>query len=181
MNTSDAESDDLDRRLAYLQMTAADRERLAAIAPTLKAGSQEFPLQISHTDDGSDVNKGLPWVYANELKALDDAMEFARNAPVVWAAEAASRLEDAIENFTASIKADGSDPYYRFDPGPGRLPITVTAPTNVWTARTPLDARVPANFAGGSTGDPGHDGSAGDNPGPNTAPPGPSPDPDGRP
>ena len=41
--------------------------------------------------------------------------------------------------------------------------------------------RVPANFAGGSTGDPGHDGSAGDNPGPNTAPPGPSPDPDGRP
>jgi len=40
---------------------------------------------------------------------------------------------------------------------------------------------VPANFARGSEGDPGRKGTAGDNPGPNTAPPGPSPDPDGRP
>ena len=40
---------------------------------------------------------------------------------------------------------------------------------------------VPANFVGGSTGDPGREGTAGDSPGTDTAPPGPSPDPDGRP
>jgi GH35 family endo-1,4-beta-xylanase len=128
----------------------AELNDLVAQAEALRAGSQEFPLQISATDDGSDVNKGLPWVYADELKALDDAIEFARNAPVVWAAEAAMRLEDAITNFRGSIKADGSDPYFRLDPGPGRLPVTVTAPTNVWTSRNPLDGRVPADFDGGT-------------------------------
>ena len=40
--------------------------------------------------------------------------------------------------------------------------------------------RLPANFAGGPTGDPGDKGTAGDKPEPNTAPR-PSPDPDGRP
>lgn len=42
------------------------------------------------------------------------------------------------------------DPYFRLDPGPGQLPITVTQPTNAWTPRSPLDNRVPANFAGGT-------------------------------
>src|SRR5690606_1680346 len=121
-----------------------------AQAEALRAGNEEFPLQISNTDDGSDVNKAFPWVYDNELEGLDNALEFARNALIPWASEAIASLEDAIVNFKGKIKADGSDPYFRLDPGPGRLPIEITAPTNEWTSRTPLDNRVPANFAGGT-------------------------------
>jgi GH35 family endo-1,4-beta-xylanase len=123
---------------------------LIAQAEALKAGNQEFPLQVSRTSDGSDVNKAFPWVYANEVEALDDAIEYARYAPIVWAAEAAVRLDDAIASFSGSIKADGSDPYFRLDPGPGRLPVTIASPTNAWTSRAPLDNRVPADFAGGT-------------------------------
>ncbi len=119
-------------------------------AEALKAGNKEFPVQVSRTSDGSDVNKAFPWVYANELAALDEAIEYARYAPIVWAAEAAVGLDDAIASFRGNIKADGSDPYFRLDPGPGRLPVTITEPSNVWTARNPLDNRVPANFAGGT-------------------------------
>ena len=122
---------------------------LIAQAEALKAGNEEFPLQISHTDDGSDVNKAFPWVYADELEELDDALEFAHN-PLTPVNEAIAGLEEAIVIFNGKIKADGSDPYFRLDPGPGRMAIDITAPTNVWTARTPLDNRVPADFAGGT-------------------------------
>ncbi len=130
--------------------TVVELNDLITQAEALRAGNEEFPLQISHTDDGSDVNRAFPWVYAAEVEAFDDALEFAQNAPVVWAAEAIVRLEDAIADLSSRIKADGSNPYFRLDPGPGRLPITVTAPTNVWTSRNPLDGRVPADFAGGT-------------------------------
>jgi GH35 family endo-1,4-beta-xylanase len=123
---------------------------LIAQAEALKAGNAEFPLQISHTDGGSDVNKAFPWVYADELEGLDNALEFARNAPLLWADEAIASLDEAMGNFVGKIKADGSDPYFRLDPGPGKVPVELTAPTNVWTTRTPLDSRVPANFAGGT-------------------------------
>jgi GH35 family endo-1,4-beta-xylanase len=119
-------------------------------AKALKAGTQEFPVQVSRTSDGSDVNRGLPWVLDSEAKALSDAIQFASDAPIVWAAEATFRLEEAMASFRGAIKADGSDPYFRLDPGPGRLPVTLATPTNVWTSRAPLDARVPANFAGGT-------------------------------
>ncbi|NOV02362.1 endo-1,4-beta-xylanase [Paenibacillus planticolens] len=118
-------------------------------AEALKAGNEEFPLQISHTNDGSDVNKAFPWVYADELKDLNDTLEFARNA-LTPTGEAIASLKDAIVNFTGKIKADGSNPYFRLDPGPGKTPVKITAPTNVWTSRTPLDNRVPADFAGGT-------------------------------
>ncbi|THF74317.1 endo-1,4-beta-xylanase [Cohnella fermenti] len=120
---------------------------LIAKAEALKTGNEEFPLQISRTDDGADVNNALPWVYADELEALDEAIELARNAstPVI---EAIAGLEDAMASFTGKIKSDGSDPYFRLDPGPGKVPVQITAPTNVWTSRTPLDNRIPADFAG---------------------------------
>jgi GH35 family endo-1,4-beta-xylanase len=130
--------------------TILELNNLITEAEALRAGNEEFPLQISRTDDGSDVNRAFPWVYAAEIEAFDEALEFARNAPVVWAAEAIVRLEDAMAELSSRIKADGSDPYFRLDPGPGRLPITVTEPTNVWTSRRPLDGRVPADFAGGT-------------------------------
>lgn len=127
-----------------------DLNDLIAQAEAVKAGNEEFPLQISYNGDGSDVNKAFPWVYADELEGLDNALEFARNALIPWAGEAIASLEDAIVNFIGKIKSDGSDPYFRLDPGPGRTAIEITAPTNVWIARTPLDNRVPANFAGGT-------------------------------
>jgi GH35 family endo-1,4-beta-xylanase len=118
-------------------------------AEAVKAGNEEFSLQISRTEDGSDVNKAFPWVYADELEDLDNALEFARNV-LTPAGEAIASLESAIVNFTGRIKADGSDPYFRLDPGSGKVAIKITEPTNVWTSRTPLDNRVPADFAGGT-------------------------------
>ncbi|WP_159887573.1 endo-1,4-beta-xylanase [Paenibacillus puerhi] len=122
---------------------------LIAQAEALKAGNEEFPLQISYTDAGSDVNKAFPWVYADELKDLDNALKLARDE-LTPAGEAIASLQNAIVSFTGKIKADGSNPYFRLDPGPGKIPVQITAPTNVWTSRTPLDNRVPADFAGGT-------------------------------
>ncbi|WP_020620570.1 endo-1,4-beta-xylanase [Paenibacillus daejeonensis] len=124
-----------------------ERNKLIAQAEALKAGNKEFPLQTSRTNDGSDVNKAFPWVYADELQAFDNALAFARHASTP-AGEAITSLKDAIATFTGKIKADGSDPYFRLDPGPGKVPVKVTAPTHAWTTRAPLDNRVPADFAG---------------------------------
>lgn len=126
---------------------------LIAQAEVLKIGNREFPLQVSQSVSGSvygsDVNQAFPWVQADELQDLNHALEFARNAntPID---EAIAILKDAIVIFTGKIKSDGSDPYFRLDPGPGKVPVKVTEPTNTWTARTPLDNRVPADFAGGT-------------------------------
>ncbi|MFP4979356.1 S-layer homology domain-containing protein, partial [Paenibacillus sp. CN-4] len=126
---------------------------LIAQAEALKTGNQEFPLQVSQTVYGSvygaDVNQAWPWVHVGELEALNAALEFARD-PNTPSAEAIATLKEAIVTFTKNIKSDGSDPYFRLDPGPGKVPVKVTAPTNTWTARTPLDNRVPADFAGGT-------------------------------
>ncbi|MCY9659868.1 endo-1,4-beta-xylanase [Paenibacillus chondroitinus] len=140
---------------ATVPVAAAGDERthelndLIAQAEALKAGNKEFPLQISQTDVGSDVNKAFPWVYDDELQDLDNAIEFARNG-LTPVDEAITSLESAIVTFTGKIKADGSNPYFRLDPGPGKIPVKITAPTNVWTSRTPLDNRVPTDFAGGT-------------------------------
>lgn len=48
-----------------------------------------------------------------------------------------------------AVYAD-DDPYFRPDPGPGKVPVKITAPTNNWVKRTPLDSRVPTDFAGGT-------------------------------
>ncbi|MEC0169101.1 S-layer homology domain-containing protein [Paenibacillus graminis] len=126
---------------------------LIAQAEALKTGNPEFPLQVSQSVYGavygSDVNQAFPWVHVDELQALNDALEFARNVNTPTD-EAIASLKEAIMNFTKNIKSDGSDPYFRLDPGPGKVPVKVTAPTNTWTARTPLDNRVPADFAGGT-------------------------------
>lgn len=126
---------------------------LIAKAEALKAGNREFPLQVSQTvygsTYGSDVIQAHPWVSAEELQTLNNAIELARNTQPPTS-EAIAALEEAIATFNSNIKADGSDPYFRLDPGPGMMPVKITEPTNSWTARTPLDNRVPANFAGGT-------------------------------
>ncbi|MDG4832510.1 endo-1,4-beta-xylanase [Solwaraspora sp. WMMD1047] len=131
--------------------TRDELNELIAQAEALRSGNAEFPLQISRTRDGSDINKAFPWVYAHETKGLDFAIWFARRAPISWARKAKTWLENAMESFAGKIKADGSDPYFRLDPGPGKLAIEISAPTDAWTARTPLDSRVPADFAGGTS------------------------------
>ena len=127
----------------------AQLNSLITQAGALRTGSTEFPIQISSTGDGSDVNKAFPWVSAAEAKGLDDALQSARNALISWNGQAIATLQSAMTTFTGKIKADGSDPYFRLDPGVGQLPVTITAPTNVWTAHNPpLDSRVPADFDG---------------------------------
>lgn len=131
----------------------AELSELIAQAEALKTGNSEFPLQVSQSVYGSvygsDVNQAWPWVHVDELEALNAAIAFARD-PNTRAAEAVAALKEAIATFTENIKSDGSDPYFRLDPGPGKVPVKVTAPTNAWMTRTPLDNRVPADFAGGT-------------------------------
>ena len=122
----------------------AELYELIAQAEALKTGNEEFQLQVSHTDDGSDVNQAFPWMYASELEELNNAIEFARSASASEAETAIIRLEEAM----GKVKADGSDPYFRLDPGLGSVPIEITAPDNNWTTRAPLDYRVPSDFAG---------------------------------
>ena len=113
-------------------------------AESLKAGNEEFTLQISYTSDGSDVNQAFPWMYADEFEEFNDAIEFARNAKDTETEQAITRLQNAI----SLIKSDGSDPYFRLDPGLGSVPIKISAPSDNWNTRRPLDNRVPSDFAG---------------------------------
>ncbi len=130
-----------------LGTAATELENLIAEAEAWKAGNAEFQLQISQAGDGSDVNQAWPWITAGELEAYNAALESA------YAASSAEEIEAAITLLTdaiAGIKSDGSDPYFRLDPGPGQLPVELTAPTNEWETRRPLDNRIPSDFAGGS-------------------------------
>jgi len=140
--------------LPQLSQSMVQLIQLIGQAQALEAGSTEFPIQVSNTDTGSDVNKAFPWVYASERQALDAAIGVAQNAlinpPQVGAAT--TGLQSAMTTFSSKIKADGSDPYFRLDPGPGKMPVTVTAVTNVWTARARFDSRVPADFDGSTFG-----------------------------
>ncbi|MDR1325489.1 MAG: endo-1,4-beta-xylanase [Treponema sp.] len=79
-----------------------------------------FTVQVSHTGDGADVDTSKPWVTGQEMEALDTALAAAKgierdeDAPVVIA-----DLEAALAVYKAALKADGSDPYFRGDPGAG--------------------------------------------------------------
>ncbi len=52
--------------------------QLIGQAQALEAGNTEFPIQVSNTSDGSDVNKAWPWVFAAERQALDAAITVAQ-------------------------------------------------------------------------------------------------------
>ena len=47
---------------------------LIAQAEELKAGNSEFPVQVSETEDGSDVDQAFPWVYKAEMDAIEAAI-----------------------------------------------------------------------------------------------------------
>ena len=127
----------------------AQLNQLIAQAVALEAGNQQFPLQVSHTSDGSDVNQAWPWVYAAEFTALDTVLQSGRNALIQWNSQAIPNLQAAITTFTGEIKSNGTDPYFRLDPGLGQQLITLTSTTNVWTLhKPPLDSRIPADGDG---------------------------------
>lgn len=132
----------------------AQLNALIAQAQTLEAGNSQFPLQVSYTTNGSDVNQAWPWVYLSEFQSLDNPLKAARSALTQWNSTAIPNLQAAITAFPALIKSNGTDPYFRLDPGPGKQLITVTSATNVWTVhKPPLDSRL------NGTGNPIYDGS----------------------
>ena len=119
-------------------------------AKGMKAWNAYYAIQVSAAGDGSDVDKSLPWVTASELEAFENVIAIAEGAALAWVNEAISSLTEAMENFKKLVKADGTNPYFRFDPGPGLQSIVVTRPTGAWYTGAVLDSRVPSNFAGGS-------------------------------
>ncbi|MBE5960551.1 MAG: hypothetical protein E7256_04065 [Lachnospiraceae bacterium] len=88
----------------------------------------------------------------NMSRLLTGVMVFSTFAPVPITVAATEEMGSKImvgQN-DMNTQADDSDPYFRADPGLGQVPIEITAPTNNWTTRQPLDNRVPADFAGGT-------------------------------
>jgi GH35 family endo-1,4-beta-xylanase len=88
--------------------------------------NQYFTVQVSATGNGSDVaDLSRPWVSAAEMNAFNAAINEAKQARSNSMDQAYTKLQQAILTFNAAKRADGSDPYFRGDPGPGlqRLPI----------------------------------------------------------
>src|SRR5579862_6459958 len=81
----------------------AQLNALITQAQALEAGNTQFPLQVSNTSDGSDVNKAFPWVYAAEFQGLNNALQSAQNALIQWNTQAITSLQNAITTFTGEI------------------------------------------------------------------------------
>jgi GH35 family endo-1,4-beta-xylanase len=89
-----------------------------------------FTVQVSYTGDGSDIDPSKPWVTAQEMNALDVSLMAAKgldndeDTPVIIAA-----LKEALAAYKAAIKADGSNPYFRGNPGDGIPYLTASEVT----------------------------------------------------
>ncbi|MDR2398482.1 MAG: hypothetical protein LBD74_06955, partial [Spirochaetaceae bacterium] len=100
-----------------------------------------FTVQVSEKGDGSDVAPEKPWVTRAEMDALNRAMAGAQGiddydprAPM-----AATELEDALVAYKAALKANGSDPYFRGDPGAG-IPYLSVSAVNLVAGTTAIGA-----------------------------------------
>ncbi|MCL2479581.1 MAG: endo-1,4-beta-xylanase, partial [Treponema sp.] len=130
-----------------LPANMADLYALIDKAQGLKANDY-YTVQVSMTGDGSDVDMGMPWVTNSEMASLDFAIQDAQEASAAWAGDAIANLQQAMDDFNACIKMDGSNPYFRLDPGAGiqrlvqaTLPITAdSVPT--WVKANPNDGRL---------------------------------------
>jgi hypothetical protein len=108
-----------------------------------------FTVQLSNAGDGSDVDPSKPWVTGEEMNTLDIALSAAkglendRDAPAV-----ALALEEAVATYKAAIKADGSDPYFRGNPGEGipYLTSSTAALAAVGAPWTPETGTGKANY-----------------------------------
>ncbi|MDR2602500.1 MAG: endo-1,4-beta-xylanase [Spirochaetaceae bacterium] len=102
-------------------------------------GNDYFTVQISKTPDGSDVDKSKPWVGKKDAKAFKAALKSARKR------NSAAGLQEALETYKAAIKADGSNPYYRGDPGKGIPYITYSEASLAGGAGAPWTEETGAN------------------------------------
>jgi GH35 family endo-1,4-beta-xylanase len=78
-----------------------------------------FTVQVSKAGDGSDVDKSKPWVTRQEMDDLDNALKGAGS-------DKGAALAAALTTYKAAIKADGSDPYFRGNPGDGIAYLTAS-------------------------------------------------------
>jgi GH35 family endo-1,4-beta-xylanase len=93
-----------------------------------------FTVQVSNAGDGSDVgDPSRPWVTREELNALNDAVAAAKERG------GAAALEAAIKAYKDAIKADGSDPYFRGDPGAG-IPYLTSSEVTLAAGTTEVGA-----------------------------------------
>jgi GH35 family endo-1,4-beta-xylanase len=83
-------------------------------------GNDFFTVQVSHAGDGSDVDRSMPWVTGEETDALEGTLAAAKGlGRKEDKAAVLKALEAALGAYKAAIKADGSKPYYRGNPGSG--------------------------------------------------------------
>ena len=125
--------------------TKAELKDLIAQAEALRDGNSYFPMQVSN-NDGADIDPAYAWVTASEMGVFQAAITAAKNSSNTD--KAYNDLSAAITLFKSQMKSDGSDPYFRVDPGMGPQPVKIAAPTNEWAKRRPFDNRVPTNFEG---------------------------------
>ena len=103
-------------------LASESMETLLARAERLKT-NQFYTIQISNTGNGSDVDKSKPWVTAAEMREFDDAIAAARRSG--RGNQAYTTLNDAMRKFAFTIRADGTNPYFRGYPGPGQQRLVV--------------------------------------------------------
>ena len=126
--------------------TPADVKKLVDEAEFYKSNSY-FTVQVSHVGDGSDVDLSKPWVTSQEMDALNAAITNAKDEGGTAA------LQTALAAYKTAIKADGSDPYFRGDPGAGVPFLTsseaalTAGTTQIGDPWTPEVGTVAENYA----------------------------------
>jgi GH35 family endo-1,4-beta-xylanase len=114
-----------------------------------------FTVQVSNVGDGSDVeDPSKPWVTRQEMNALEVTLTAAKGiSNVEDAPRVAGDLEAALAALKAAIKADGSNPYFRGNPGEGIPYLTssevalAAGSTEVGASWTPDVGTDTANYA----------------------------------
>jgi GH35 family endo-1,4-beta-xylanase len=99
-----------------------------------------FTVQVSNAGDGSDVDKSKPWVTSGEKEALDIALAAVKELNNAEnEASVTAGLQTALAAYKAAIKADGSDPYFRGDPGAG-IPYLTSSEVTLIAGTTGIGA-----------------------------------------
>jgi len=121
----------------------------ALIARAERLVSNDYYTMQVWNGPESNVDPGRPWVTADELAVFEQAVAEAKQRLGERAgSEAYNKLESAILVFADAVKADGSNPYFRGNPGAGQQYLTAAVSNGVWSGIRPADARVPADYDG---------------------------------
>jgi len=109
------------------------------IAKANRLISNEYYTMQVRSGPLSIINPGRPWVTAEEMSVFKQA---------IAQSETPDQLENAILVFKDAIKADGSNPYFRGNPGVGQQYLTAAVSNGAWSGIRPADSRVPADYDG---------------------------------